>query len=355
MCSRDRLSAISEVIMSKSHIKKKRHSPIRTLIFLLLLFILLIGILLGTIYMKLGNIQTKNLDQTQLVTVSQDANMQNYTNYAFFGIDSQTGSMADRGNRSDSIIVVSIHNETKAVKLLSIYRDTFVSINGKYSKINAAYSWGGPELAVSTINRNLDLNIEKYATVNFKILADIVDALGGIEINVKKNVLNDLNRYIKDMNRINGGNSEKISAAGTYTLDGNQAVAYSRIRYTSGGDLARAGRQREVLQKIFEKGKRSPLKLMSVMDKVLPQIKTNMDQSELFSMFLSIMKYDIKDQQGFPWDQKELRYYGAYYGFPTTLEENAVRAHKYLFETSDYQVSEELSKINQKIIWRAGY
>ena len=82
---------------------------------------------------------------------------------------------------------------------------------------------------------------------------------------------------------------------------------------------------------------------------------TNMSQDELFDMFLSVFKYDIKDQQGFPWDQKELRYYGTYYGFPTTLKENAIRAHKYLFGTSDYQVSDELSRINQKIIYRAGY
>ena len=300
-------------------------------------------------------ISTKSLDHSQLVTVNKDSNMTDYTNYAFFGIDSQTGSMSDRGNRSDSIIVVSINNSTKDVKLLSIYRDTYVSINGKYSKINAAYSWGGPELAISTINRNLDLNIEKYATVNFKILADIVDAVGGIEVKVDKSILKNLNAYIGDMNRINGGHSPKLSSAGTYTLDGNQAVAYSRIRYTAGGDLARAGRQREVLQKIFDKAKKNPLKMMSVMDEILPQVKTNMSQDELFDMFLSVFKYDIKDQQGFPWDQKELRYYGTYYGFPTTLKENAIRAHKYLFGTSDYQVSDELSRINQKIIYRAGY
>ena len=272
-----------------------------------------------------------------------------------FGIDSQTGSMSDRGNRSDSIIVVSINNSTKEVKLLSIYRDTFLSINGKYSKINAAYSWGGPELAISTINRNLDLNIEKYATVNFKILANIVDAVGGIEVNVDKSIIKNLNSYIKDMNRINGGNSSTIKSAGTYTLDGNQAVAYSRIRYTAGGDLARAGRQREVLEKIFEKGKKNPLKMMSVMDEVLPQVKTNMSQDELFKMVLSVFKYNIKDQQGFPWNQKEMRYYGSYYGFPTTLKENAIRAHEYLFGTKDYQVSDELSRINQKIIYRVGY
>lgn len=339
----------------KKHIKKRRRSPIRFLFLLILLIAVLIGIVVFMLHSKLGKVQTKVLDQSQLVTVNNDNNMKDYTNYAFFGIDSQTGSMSDRGNRSDSIIVVSINNSTKEVKLLSIYRDTFLSINGKYSKINAAYSWGGPELAISTINRNLDLNIEKYATVNFKILANIVDAVGGIEVKVDKSIIKNLNSYIKDMNRINGGNSSTIKTAGTYTLDGNQAVAYSRIRYTAGGDLARAGRQREVLEKIFEKGKKNPLKMMAVMDEVLPQVKTNMSQDELFKMVLSVFKYNIKDQQGFPWNQKEMRYYGSYYGFPTTLKENAIRAHKYLFGTKDYQVSDELSKINQKIIYRAGY
>lgn len=339
----------------KKHIKKRRRSPIRFLFLLILLIAVLIGIVVFMLHSKLGKVQTKALDQSQLVTVNNDNNMKDYTNYAFFGIDSQTGSMSDRGNRSDSIIVVSINNSTKEVKLLSIYRDTFLSINGKYSKINAAYSWGGPELAISTINRNLDLNIEKYATVNFKILANIVDAVGGIEVNVDKSIIKNLNSYIKDMNHINGGNSSTIKSAGTYTLDGNQAVAYSRIRYTAGGDLARAGRQREVLEQIFEKGKKNPLKMMSVMDEVLPQVKTNMSQDELFKMVLSVFKYEIKDQQGFPWDQKEMRYYGSYYGFPTTLKENAIRAHEYLFGTKDYQVSDELSRINQKIIYRVGY
>ena len=97
------------------------------------------------------------------------------------------------------------------------------------------------------------------------------------------------------------------------------------------------------------------MKMMAVMDEVLPQVKTNMSQDELFKMVLSVFKYEIKDQQGFPWNQKELRYYGSYYGFPTTLKENAIRAHKYLFGTKDYQISDELSRINQKIIYRVGY
>ena len=132
--------------------KRRRRSPLRILIILILVIAVLVGLTLSTVHKKLGKISTKSLDHSQLVTVNKDSNMTDYTNYAFFGIDSQTGSMSDRGNRSDSIIVVSINNSTKDVKLLSIYRDTYVSINGKYSKINAAYSWGGPELALSLIH-----------------------------------------------------------------------------------------------------------------------------------------------------------------------------------------------------------
>ena len=121
----------------KKHIKKRRRSPIRFLFLFIILIAALIGIVVFTLHSKLGKVQTKELNQSQLVTVNNDSNMSDYTNYAFFGIDSQTGSMSDRGNRSDSIIVVSINNSTKEVKLLSIYRDTYLSINGKYSKVNA--------------------------------------------------------------------------------------------------------------------------------------------------------------------------------------------------------------------------
>ena len=198
--------------------EKRRHSHIRWIFILLFLIVVLIGVILGVSYTKLGKINSTPMNQSKLVTVHEDANMKDYTNIALFGIDSQTGSMSDRGNRSDSIIVVSINNQTKEIKMLSIYRDTYVSVNGHYTKINAAYSMGGPELAVSTINRNLDLNITQYATVNFKILADIVDSIGGIEVKVDSSILKNLNSYIGDMNRLNGGDSPKIKTGGVQTL-----------------------------------------------------------------------------------------------------------------------------------------
>lgn len=117
---------------------KRRHSPIRWIFILLFLIVVLIGVILGVSYTKLGKINSTPMNQSKLVTVHEDANMKDYTNIALFGIDSQTGSMSDRGNRSDSIIVVSINNQTKEIKMLSIYRDTYVSVNGHYTKINAA-------------------------------------------------------------------------------------------------------------------------------------------------------------------------------------------------------------------------
>ncbi|MGI6499283.1 MAG: LCP family protein [Anaerostipes sp.] len=335
-------------------IKKKK--PVYTKILKLFsVLFLILALVLVLAYIELGKINTSPTNSNKVVTVNNDSNMKNYTNIALFGIDSQTGSMSDRGNRSDSIIVVSINNKTKKIKMLSVYRDTYLSINGHYSKVNAAYSWGGPELAMSTLNRNLDLNITQYATVNFKIFANIVDSLGGVKLNVKSEVIKNLNAYIKNMNHLNGGNSPKITTAGVQTLDGNQAVAYSRIRYTSGGDLMRASRQREVLQAIFSKAKTHPIKLMSAMNTVLPQIKTNMERNELFTMMLSVFRYDISEQQAFPYKQKEAKLYGADYGFPTTLKSNTIKVHKYLFGTENYQVSTELSKINQKIINIIGY
>ena len=322
------------------------------------------GTLLGVVVIgsvilasKMNKLSSVKLDTDKLNISDEVKHEKGYTNVALFGLDSRENDLG-KGNRSDTIMIASLNNDTKEVKLVSIYRDTLLKLDdGSYNKANSAYSFGGPEGAVSLINRNLDMNIEKYVTVNFNALVDVIDAVGGLDLELTHDEVVHMNNYCVETSKVTGKSYEKIEpeVEGTYHLNGVQAVSYSRIRYTAGGDLARAGRQREVLQKIFDKAKKNPLKMMSVMDEVLPQVKTNMSQDELFDMFLSIFKYDIKDQQGFPWDQKELRYYGTYYGFPTTLKENAIRAHKYLFGTSDYQVSDELSRINQKIIYRAGY
>ena len=312
--------------------------------------LLIIVILLGIIRLAFGRMDHAALDTDQLGRVTEDKNMKNYRNIVLFGVDDQDNTIRDKGSRTDCIIIASIHKVSHKVKLMSIYRDTYVSIDGNYDKINAAYSYGGPELAIRTINRNLDLDIKDFATVNFKALADAVDILGGIELTIKsEKELENLNAYIGNMNKINGGNSPKFQKTGTYTFDGNQAVAYSRIRYMEGGDHARASHQRLVVDGILKKTKQQPWKIPSIASKVLPQCKTSLSANDLTLLTSTLLLTDISDSQAYPFESSDSRYNGIYYGFPKTVKSNAREAHHYLFGTEGYEVSEELGKISDKV------
>ena len=318
-----------------------------------LLVVVLLALLAVAFFMvrrSLGTIERTELDQSMLCTVNEDPNMKGYQNIALFGVDDQDNTIRDKGSRTDSIIIASINKRNHKVKLLSVYRDTYVSIYGEYNKINAAYSFGGPQLAVQTLNRNLDLNITDFATVNFKALADAVDTVGGIELTIKtEKELENLNDYIGNMNKINGGDSPRFDSVGTYTFDGNQAVAYSRIRYMEGGDHERSNHQRLVVDGIVKKVKRNPLVIPRLTSTVLPQCKTSLSSTDMTSLLATLLLTDITDSQGYPFDSSDARYNGIYYGFPKTARSNAAKAHLYLFGTEDYQVSDELGKISDKI------
>lgn len=330
--------------------RRKRRGCLFPVLVLILLIALAIGALGATLKGSFSKIEKYDLDTESITVNDQDPNIKNYKNIALFGVDNQDNKITDRGSRTDCIIIASINQSTKEVKLMSIYRDTYVSIDGEYNKINAAYSFGGPELALRTINRNLDLDITDFATVNFKALADAVDALGGISLTIKsEKELDNLNDYIGNMNKINGGNSPKFDSVGTYTFDGNQAVAYSRIRYMEGGDHARASHQRLVLEGIMSKAKRQPWKLPEIANTVLPQCKTSLSDNEMAKMSLSLLRYKITDSQAYPFKSEDARNGGIYYGFPITALSNTKQAHEYLFGTKDYDPTDELHKISEKI------
>ena len=161
--------------------------------------------------------------------------------------------------------------------------------------------------------------------------------------------LQNLNDYIGNMNHINGGNSPKFEKTGTYTFDGNQAVAYSRIRYMEGGDHARANHQRLVLEGIMNTAKKQPLKLGKLISTVLPQCKTSLSNDDLTKLTLSMARCKIEDSQAYPFKSEDERYNGIYYGFPITAQTNVKKAHEYLFGTKDYKPTEELQKISAKI------
>ena len=338
--------------------RRKKKGCLPRLLPLFFLILLLFGAMWFFLRASLKKVARYDLNGEEVIinddVRASDKNIRKYQNIALFGVDNQDNVIRDKGSRTDCIIVASINRRNKKVKLMSIYRDTYVSINGQYDKINAAYSYGGPELAISTINRNLDLNITDFATVNFKALADAVDILGGIPLTVRsEKERKNLNDYIRNMNHINGGDSKTFKAPDEYpftaVFDGNQAVAYSRIRYMEGGDHARASHQRLVVEGLMNAVKKKPWKLNRLINTVLPQCVTSLSTSELTGMCMALPRYHIEDSQAYPFDSEDERYNGIYYGFPLTAYRNVVKAHEYLFGTQDYEPTEEMGKISKKI------
>ena len=278
-----------------------------------------------------------------------------YLNVAVFGLDSRDGSL-DKGNRSDTIMIASLNNDTKEVKLVSIYRDTLLELDdGSYNKANSAYSFGGPEGAVSLINRNLDMNIEKYVTVNFNALVDVIDAVGGLDLELTHEEVVHMNNYCVETSEITGKKYKKIEpeVAGTYHLNGVQAVSYSRIRYTEGGDFQRTSRQRLVIEKIAEKAKKADLSTINkIIDAVFPEITTSFTSGEIVKMSAGLLQYSIGDNEGFPMDNEtpdSIPGYQGSYVVPKGLEENVIKLHKFLFPDEDYTPTDTVKEISDHI------
>lgn len=288
----------------------------------------------------------QNQDKDEDKDISRDS----YRNIVIFGVDSRE-NLLQKGTNSDTIIVVSIHERTKAVKLVSIYRDTYSYIPKEgFDKINASYRIGGYSLALSTINKNFDLNIQEYITVNFKALVHTIDLLGGISLDITEEELKYLNGYVKELNRINDTKVPGLKKAGTQTVNGTQATAYARIRYTEGGDYMRTQRQRVVIQKIFEKVKSSDLATINkLIDELLPQVATNLSNLEILDLAKDVFFYDIVDQTGFPFEKDAHTYRKVSYVFPIDLEANTSKLHEFLFEIKDYQPSQTVKDYSAEI------
>ena len=342
----------------------------RRILFGIEIFILLILIGGVFIYAKLGKMNFTDLDFSKIgvnTGVSDNNVMKGYTTIGLIGLDGRDGELKS-GARSDTMIIASINNDTKKVKLVSVYRDTYLRIgedsegNGQYNKANAAYAEGGPEQFLSMLNTNLDLNVTDFVSVDFQAVAEAVELLGGIDVELKEEEVVHLNNYCVETSKVTGMDYTPLEEkAGVHHLNGVQTVSYARIRYTSGNDFRRAARQREVIYKIVEKAKNSDIATLSkILDKVFPKVYTSFTKAEILQMGMSMMSYDIEDQTGFPFDHLYgERVKDAMGGLdvvlPVTLESNVIKLHEFLYPEDSYTPSDEVKAYSQRIVDKSGF
>ena len=327
--------------MAKEKKKRKLKAFGIAVLVLLTLLVIIIGGTFWFVSDKLGKMQQIDLKEEDLnVSAQAEENLADFRNIAIFGIDSREDSYS-KGNRSDCIIIASINNKTKEVKLVSVYRDTYVQIEGHgLDKITHAYSYGEAPLAIKTLNENLDLNIKEFVTVNFDAVQEIIDNIGGISMNITS----------EEVSHIPG-----LSKAGTYNLTGEQALAYARIRYATGGDYKRTERMRDVLTAVANKVKTMNIsQLNKLVNDLLPKVYTNITASDIFSLLPSVPSFKITDSIGWPYETKGITL-DRWYGIPITLESNVTRLHQEVFGETDYVPSDNVKQISNEIIEKTGY
>ena len=325
--------------------EKKQRKGLKVFGIIVLVLLIILAIIVGGTFWfvqdKLNKIQQIDLSGEDLSVSSEvQENLAEYRNIAIFGIDSRADTY-DKGNRSDCIIIASINNNTKEVKLVSVYRDTYVQIEGHgLDKITHAYSYGSAPLAIKTLNTNLDLNITEFVTVNFDAVKEIIDDVGGISMNITS----------EEVSHIPG-----ITKAGTYNLTGEQALAYARIRYATGGDYKRTERMRDVLTAVANKVKTFNISQLNIfVDKILPKIYTNITASDIFSLIPSATSFKITESLGWPYETKGITL-DRWYGVPVTLESNVTKLHQEIFGEENYIPTDTVKEISNSIITKTGY
>lgn len=348
--------------------KKKRNRIILIAVEVFVLLLMLIALYVVVLY---GKIHHEDINEDDIVINDgidgeNDINagdiatneglgghMSGYRNVALFGVDARDKSLG-KGNRTDTIIVASINETTKEVKLVSVYRDTYLNIgNDSYNKANSAYAKGGPLQAINMLNMNLDLNITDYVTVGWAGVADTIDALGGVEIDVDESEINHLNNYQVETSKSLGKSYNKVTSTGLQTLDGIQAVSYCRIRYTAGDDFKRTERQREVIQAILDKAKKANIATLNkAANTIFEEISTSMTFTEITELLTDVASYSIGETGGFPAEQYRATgdVHGASCVMSTDLTADVLNLHQFLFgDVGDYQPSSEVQSIAAKV------
>jgi len=343
--------------------KKKMNKGLKIfLIVLLILFIIVAGLgVAGYTFVngKIGKMQKENIDTTAVgINEETKQELKGYRNIALLGIDSRADDYG-LGNRSDCMMIASINQETNEIKLISVYRDTYVYVmeNGtkRLDKITHAYSYGGAQNTLKSLNEAMDLNITEFVTVNFDAVIAAVDSLGGVYIDIDKSEIKYVNDYIDATSESSGVKSSHITHSGRQKLDGVQAVSYTRVRYTAGGDYKRTERMRTVVEAMLSKAKTLNVgQLNSFADTILPKIRTNISTSEIWGLIPKLASFKVTESIGWPYDTKGITL-DRWYGVPVTLQSNVERLHKEAFEQEDYEASDTVKEMSAAIVKKTGY
>lgn len=378
--------------MSKRRVNKKsakyRRRRRRRILFGIEIFVLVIlGIGLFA-YMWLNNIMEKikpqELDTEKIVVNSEVEQkieeMSGSQIIAVAGLDSRGAAVDEEDDEdglknsqnSDTIILMCVDHDNKEIRMVSVMRDTWMNLNKpgedyKFRKANSAYNVGGPEGMISMLNTNLDLAIEDYVSVDWKVLADVIDILGGLDIEMRNAECIWANDYNKEVSAAQGVEYEPIEYneeeddeyREVHHLTGAQAVSYARIRYGGGDDALRTARQRLVINLMMESVKKSPEKIPAIIDTAADNITTSLDTNEIIQLAYNAVTYSMGTSYAYPFElcygEHVIDALGTDVVIPVTLTNNVTELHEYLFPGVPYTPSSVIEDYNYYIVKKSGY
>ncbi len=314
----------------------------------------LIGTMLGYAWniMHMPNAPKVQMPQLQNTNISIETQekMEGYWTVAVFGVDSREGTLG-KGTRSDMQMILNVDLGTGEIRIVSVYRDTYLRIDDKerYDKINEAYFRGGPKQAIEALKDNLDLTIDDYASFSWKAVADAINLLGGIDVDISHEEFRVINGFITETVESTGVGSHHLKKEGPNHLDGVQAVAYARLRKMD-TDFKRTERQREVVDLALKKAREADAATLSkVAAAVFPQISTSVGMKDILPLMKNIKRFHMTDTEGFPSKLKDVMIGKRDCVVPVTLESNVIRLHQFLFDEENYEPSDTVKEISRQI------
>ena len=320
--------------------KKKISKTKKVLLIIFLIISLLITGAICTINYFTSKIDRVEIDRNVVTETGKEPAKEdeNIISIALFGTDfTENEKYGNLYGASDSTMILGIDTKNNKLKLFSLMRDLYLDLpdgSGNKQNLNYTMAYGGPELILKTINYNFNLKVDKFIHVSLRTLPTIIDKLGGIQLDITSDELNYINRYIKNIDKQNGTSTPSLTSSGLQTLNGTQAAAYCRIRYTEGKDFKRTERQRAVLNALFEKFKNTSITdLTSIMKDILPLVSTNLTNSEIISIATKVLSMGSPtiEQSRFPLDGKSEMISTNMLHLTTDIAETTKDIHNFLY------------------------